>query len=1347
MKFQRPYAMSFSQPSTMRSLYCSLIACIGIAVIGSIESAYGQAVDVSATPPTVSIQVKPNIILTFDDSGSMTSTYMGDLRPYDNGTWNGPWVCANAIDPRAAATDPKSNAMNGVYYNPNIIYTPPLKEDGTAFIPADATLASVWQDGIAVNRPVGAVSATASGLNNNPSGSSGANSGAQTNLMGTGNNRWQCSSAWGATATVKNPFDGTFADPDTGAKPIAGPVYWRFKSSVTFAPADIGTLGQFTATGLTKLYNAANWEAVSVPSSQYQNFANWYAYYRYRNLMARTAMSRVFGVIGSPTKSPIRVLWQNINNSTYGGGSSSVTGLNGKTITNLDDSTLDPYSSGKNYREAFFNWLYQVGASGSTPTRTAEVRAGNFLCNGLNSNCNPNASATTTNSTNPYWSGGAGGQELACRQNYHMMMTDGLYNSPNVSITGNGSNTTAATTLPLSPPRLVTNPSAYAPGTGASPTTLFNHPTWTKDADNGSSYSDIAFYYWANNLRADLAASHPGVMVPTYFPDLTTGVTGPTTTIDPTDLGAIPEVFWNPVNDPATWPHLVQFPVTLGAFGNLNQSNDVDCNLDDGFGVGNDDLCKLRKGLANSTGSVGWQQPNGGGGGVPANIDDLWHAALNSRGQFFVATDPESLVSHLRDILNNIAARSSSSTASTTNTGVLSQGSLSYKSGFYTGDWVGSLTAFTLDASTGAASLLGNWDAGCLLTAPPCKIPNLVTTSTQTGPPATRQILTASGVGQGVGKPFQWTSLSPSQQTSLNLDATPAVPVADANGQFRLNYLRGDQSHEASGATPLFRKRSSVLGAVINSQPMYVSFPDSGFNDDFPSGSPEAAAAALLITDAAGATTEPTVDGTTYEQFVKNHRMRQPTLYVGANDGMLHAFNANTGAELFGFVPSTVFSNLNRFMLNTNFSYTNYVDNTPIHRDVFSTIDNKWHTILVGTLRLGGRGVFALDITNPTTVNESTAASSVLWEYNSTSPSGGDLGYTFGLPNIARTPAGWVVLVPSGNFPNCPGTPVIPNCMTSSNKFSSFYVLNAMTGAFIAEIKTPSGINSYGLSSITVGGSQGTEIETAAFAGDLVGNMFRLNMSDPIPANWTVDVIFKTYTGSGNCPVTPITGGPCSQPITSAPTLFPSALNSNGYMVVFGTGQYLSPADATTTLTQAFYGISDAGAVTASPVLASDLVSQTLKVTGAAGLRELTNNAVASPKKGWIIALAPIAGERVLVSPGALFSINGAILGTFSPSVDPCSTTSSGGILIVNSQTGGPIVPNLYAGGSGTAGYTVVGQTVINAPATGSLPLVQQSGGGGIVLPGIIGANNNQTIKLPAPIWRRRAWRMLFNDL
>jgi type IV pilus assembly protein PilY1 len=1435
--------------------------------------------DLGNTPPDLGTIVNPNVILTFDDSGSMAWTHMGDGRPYDgkdtiNSSWNGPWRCANVIDPRVTNNkNPLSRAMNGVYYNPNITYAPPLKEDGTQFPNADATLTGVWQDGIAVNRPANAVSAGAPAFSDNPDGAASSNSGAVTNLMGqkttailscitnnsspagclpsqaksascpsnvTGNanyvpnscqqaagtctsgkcywtyqfygsttdNRWQCGTAstsdgnWTAARSVQNPFDGTVADPDTGAKPNGGPVYWRFKQSAESQLTTDPATGRFTSSALLALYNASNWEAVSVPSSQYQNFANWYAYYRYRNLMARTAMSRVFGVIGTPTSANIRVLWQNLNNTKYGGGGGSLTGLNGLPIATLTDNNTDPYGSGTPYRQAFFNWLYQIGASGSTPSRSAAVRAGNYLCgNGLNGNCNTYAASGQANSKNPWWnessSGSGAVQELACRQNFHILMTDGLYNSPNASVSGNGSNAASSASLTGNPPEPVNDPTTYTPGTGKSPTTLYNHPGWTKDADTGSSYSDIAFYYWINNLRSDFKTKYPKDSVPSYFPDQTTGVTAAAAAVDPKDPGATPEVFWNPLNDPATWPHLVQYAVTLGAFGNLEFSRDVDCNLDSGFGVGNDDLCKLRTGQQNSTGAIGWPQPNGSGSGIPANIDDLWHAALNARGSFFVATNPQSLISQLTNVLRNVASRVGSSVAQSANSSIATSTTAAYTGGYNSSGWAGFLQYQKLDPNTGVPTGPIIWDAACVLTGGLCASTGGGSVSTQPNPTWDQRVIFTSVGNPGAltGAPFEWANLpsSGNEAKALSLDPTTTHPdtttgllingsivngTADANGQYRLQYIRGQRKYESAPtptANPVtFRPRTSVLGAIVNSQVVYHALPNSGWQDIYPAGSPEQTAG---------------VSGNTYEAFVKGVAARNPNpmVYVGANDGMLHAFDAGTGVERWAYVPNLLYNNGQLDQLtNPASTLVNTVDDTPIIQDVFFTTDNSWHTILVDSMRFGGRGIFALDITNGDLINSETTGNPFLWEFTSQQDS--DLGYSYATTNIARlrcnkspckgtsgTGGTWVVLVTSGYFPQClPAAQGSSTCATngySANDTAAgatspknagptyLWVLNAVDGSLIAKIPTTSGVISYGLSTPAVVDFGLDQLDDVVVAGDLAGNLWRFDLSNPDSTQWAsgVDVIFKTYTNNSACGSSNTSGIGC-EPISVQPVAFPDTVHG-GVIYVFGSGEYLGSSDNTTSSVytpQHYFGVRDFGTHFSAadggssyPFHESDLNTFTL-TQDAQGVRSLPyapTSTVAHPR-GWQIPLniPGAAGERDATTATPLFSAGAALLTSLIPgqNQDPCQPGRSGALMAVNASTGGPAVPK-----TGSASTAVVGSIVTNPPASGSISAISVLGGGTIILPGMGAGPGNTPPQLSGltPVWRRTSWSELLNQL
>ena len=1152
-------------------------------------------VDLGTTPPDLTRSVDPNIAVTFDDSGSMASDYMGDRRPFDGGDWgSGRWRCAGVIDPRVATPgDLRAHAMNGVFYNPNVRYQPPLRADGTAFPAADATLLAVWNDGILKNRPASP---------GNP---------ATTNFI-TG---WRCASDAG------NPVGG-------------GPYYYRLKSGVA-----IGTPG---AVNTVTLYTAGNWEAVAVPASEYPNWANWWAYYRTRNLMMRTALSRVFGNLGSN----IRVVYQNINDAAY------------RLVSN--STAIESFAG--TARGAFFDWVYQVGASGGTPDRAATLRAGDFFMGGAPSGGKQFSSA------DPYWNGltGVDRMDLTCRQNFHMLVTDGYWNEADPTPPTDFFNSRTSRRLP--------DGTAYDAG-GAATRAFWN----VGGSPYNTSLANIAFYYWATDLRPDLADN-----VPAYIPDKTTGITGAPVAGVIANPAAYPEIYFNPANDPATWQHVVQFMITLGVAGSLNFP---------------DDLADLR------TGAKAWPRPESN---APEAVDDTWHASVNGRGDYFGASDPGALVSKLQGIIDNIVARRSSSTAGSLSTAVLTVDTISYGTGYDSGDWSGTATARNVDADTG---LFGStlWDAGCKLSGGFCEA-----TGGNLGAardPDTRVILSARDTGAGQGIAFRWSSLPSAQQSLLNRDETGTI---DGNGSKRLDFLRGDRSNEGS----LFHRRGSVLGAVVNSQALYVAGPDSAHRDTFPPGSPEQIAAR---------------GGLTYEKFVHDNRSRAPTIYLGAADGMLHAFDASAsaagGGERWAYVPFTLYPVLGKISAR-NHVLQPMVDGTPLQRDVF--IDGRWRTILVGGLRLGGRGVYALDITDPA-ASESDPGAKVLWEFNNTSAGGGDLGYTYGQPNIGRLANGkWVVLVPAGYLPDGSNDPA------ASNTYGSLFVLDAETGVPIRQLQTSgapqaAGMVSYGLAAPVLGDYQDDQIDDVAFAGDLQGNLWRFDLSDPSPANWSVDLVFKAS----------IQG---ARPITVMPRLFPDALTRR-FDVVFGTGKYLGLSDRTNAgvPAQAFYGIRDYGAGASDyPATDSQLVQQDLGQL-ANGARVLTDYPVPASSRGWYFLLDTDAGERSVISPVALFDTNRAVLTTLIPGGnDPCDPGRRGAVLVVDAANGGPSPGLAGLAGSLTinAGYGVAGIDVSNPPAAGMLPVATRVGGGNLMLPGIL-LPGGSTFQFSDSYWRRRSWRVL----
>jgi len=1464
-------------------------------------------VELSPGPPNLTQSVPPNIVLTFDDSGSMQANHLSDFPPFTtnndgsqkSGTptfAGGPWRCANQInvDYLKANAGAGALAMNGVYYNPNITYALPAYADGTNFPNADSTLTNVWADGLVINRPPtgGAVATTA--YNNNPdldlpasnsvtnlmgtlitnttsttiwysafatsasggsscpanadSGSCAVNSAAKsgnkyyyyfvtnsatlttgaakncpngsssactvynsstipsyyvwsitTTTTSTGaDNRWKCGTGanngdgngGGYMYTAASPMDGlahTLSDGTAVTYPNGGPYYYRLKTGVTITPNQYGVIS--TSADLTTLYTSSNWEAVPVPASQYQNFANWYAYYRTRNQMARSALSQVFGTGALATKqvsgttttgfgSTIRMAWQNLNASTYqlpaAAIISSLIDTAACTTTKTSSSIASPSALQKPtntttppdcYRSAFFNWLYQVPASGGTPTRSAVNRAGTFFTRGKGN------TAATGNLLDPYWQSATSTtngttttttNELYCRQNYHMLVTDGLWNG-----SADGPKRSSLT-LPPTTGTLTLPDGTVVPGTGTAGVTSIYAPVIDSGDTGYASLSDVAFHYWATDLRSDLYIPGSQQFVNPYMPDQTTGVVSSTTVSGSsvTTANVNDEIYFNPLNDPANWPHMSEYLVGLGVNGQLNFSTDTDCAIST-----TSDACLLRKGATNSSGAVGWPVPVGSGQGIPANIDDTWHAALAGRGQFFSAGNPSDLVSQLNKILSNIAARNVPAATSAISAAVLTAGTLGFTTGYLASDWSGTLTAIfvNLDGTAGAQA----WDAGALLNAMD---------------PTKRVILSATQATTGTfagGVEFKtYSNLDSAGQTLLMTPVSTNTTLD--TGQARVDWLRGIKTSETNGA---MRLRTNLLGAIIRSQAVYVSYPADGYFNTWP-----LLADGVTQAPETKATSTPTT-GTayvSYEQFASDQSSRKPVVYVAANDGMLHAFDASqnstdgsntatSGSELWAYVPRSAYTNLGNLTLRNGFSFAPTVDATPVTRDVFfdtalttpATTSAGWHTILVGGLGQGGRGIYALDITDPdpthttTGVNAANVGSKVLWEFNAGMPvvasssngSGGtnpggtpaDLGYTYGQPNIGRLSNGkWVVLVPGGYFPNCSLGDQPTNC-TSNNtapssgtpavNYSSLFVLDAQTGALLNELKTPTnitGVTSYGLSSPVLGDYNNDQIDDVAFAGDLAGNLWRYDLTNPDPSQWTVTLIYQ-----------PATQG--AQPITSMPRLFPDPV-TNRFIVVFGTGKFLGSADNTASgVTQAMYGIRDTGILVNG---LSTLVQQTLSEVAGTGSNAgntiigITSNPVPATKNGWYFNLIA-GGERVVATPGALFNTNSVVISTLIPNNSTgCSSSNSGSLIIVDAGTGGAgsgagLGPSSWVSGGNT--FTSVGGIISNPPTGGSVPVATSIGGGSLIFPGIT-LTGGGTLTGGDAIWRRRSWRELLNN-
>jgi Tfp pilus tip-associated adhesin PilY1 len=680
------------------------------------------------------------------------------------------------------------------------------------------------------------------------------------------------------------------------------------------------------------------------------------------------------------------------------------------------------------------------------------------------------------------------------------------------------------------------------------------------------------------------------------------------------------------------------------------------------------------------------------------------------------------------------------------NGSVLSAELLAFEGGYDPLDWSGVLQAVTLKPDGTRDRQI--WDAGAMLTHA------LLT------PPDRRIILTASANATGTVTGMAFEASSSFDASEMAGLMPPESDNAD-NGTLadRVNYLRGQRADEQAG---ILRKRSSLLGAIIHAQAIYVTHPAGIYADSWP----------IKRNGVAVAAPEMAPSAQSYTQFVEDNAGRAPVLYQATNDGMLHAFNAtpidcdassstsscrppaNGGKERWAYVPRAVYANLGNLTRAKDFQFQPTVDATPVVRDIFFSEQgqHEWHTLLAGGLRLGGRGVYALDITHPDTVSEVFPGRTVLWEFDADAPPGissagdsynpADLGYTYGQPAIARLANGrWAVLMPSGYFPDCSQPDQPSHCERAAAHApadsSALFVLDAQTGEVIRELKTSSAINGaagYGLTTPVLGDYNNDQIDDVAFAGDLAGNLWRFDLSAPNPMDWKITLAYRP-------PV------PFAQPITIMPRLFPDPA-THRFIIVFGTGKYLGDGDRSTAIpVQSVYGIRDRVDRGGNPITLTrdNLQAQTLTQTvdADATLRNLAANAVPSTAGGWYVDLNVMAGERVVATPTALFNTGSVLITTLIPGNDP-ETMPQGAIMAIDAATGGP--GNIVSFG----GVSYAGGMVSQSRTTGTLPVAAAIGGGRLMLPGIglksRADNPDKPLQLASPLWRRRSWYALNPD-
>ncbi len=1400
------------------TLGCSFILCAG-AVTTDISS---SPLEIGASSTTV----KPNVMLLFDDSGSMGWDYMPDWlsgnfatpcvdKPYNGGGGGGGSSTTPCLTPNGTTTigyqaDPPLYAyqVNGIYYNPNIYYPPGVNYDGSTMTASTGTVCSgsnwskVPVDGFAktpcnsvinlaakypetvyctTSKPTtyttavckrngfdtGATSSTpflytmakpatgaaypngypdayqtvSSGgsvtvtlgsfeypitLNGSPSGNPWSSFGnpyfydVQANEYCSESQLVNCVVGADSTHSTKAYVRYCVLPSDQGSTgAVSG--YTTFTSGGALSPRcqskynlalgyTLPRYGYFKrndivpgTTSYARLSTRKDCASILTSGTctyteEMNNFANWYTYYHTRIQMAKTAVGLAFNTLTSNYRVGVLTI------NAYG---------SGNTLDTAKFVPIGDFTPAQ--KQSFYSTFYSLTAGSSTPLREALSRVGWYYAgktSGLSAGMITAGTSKVPANPDPII--------YSCQQNFVIMTTDGYWNG-NAGQDLNGNSMEAPMLTPSSAPyanqdnditNLYEHRIADAYGQGAAfdgnlPDTT--QPTGSGGKGKGNqggsgsgggngctpigytsqgTLADVAMYYYKTDLR------------PTGSTNFTTG-----TDVSLDDVQTTSGTDYNPTQ------HMVTFTIGLGVDGYLT--------YDGGGTYGSADVKSI---INASTGCVwapgltcNWPQvPVYSSGSLcddPSKDDDLWHAAVNGRGQYLSAKNPQALYNGLAGDLAKIQSRLGAAAASATSTpNITLNDNYIYSTTFRTVYWDGELQAQQISTANGTVSsgCSGCWSAQAQLDA---------AANPTSGPPDTRTVKTLNAAGTMVD--FLYSSLDTTAQAWFTnkcsvMSQCASLQTSDQvivnSGTNLVNYLRGQNTYAnatstTSSATGIadFFVRAHVLGDLVDSRPAVVRDPRRHYADTpIPPGNQN------------------------YATYTANNASRQSVVYVGGNDGMLHAFNGTTGAELWAYVPRMLLPSM---YLLSDVSYGSqhrfFVDGSPEVADVLSPSDGLWHTILIEGLNDGGRGYFAFDITNP-------ASPIFLWEFCSDSTlcsvSDANLGLSFGNPVVTKRSydGKWVVLVTSGYNNYSPG-----------DGKGYLYELDPFKGTILAKVSTNVGdtgatLGPSGLAKITAAVTNPDTDNTTHFlyGGDLLGNLWRFDLSGATPV---VSAFATLKDAAGKV-----------QPITTRPELG----QVNGYPVVFvGTGRLLGVTDLQdpSTLSPAgswsyvssLYALYDNGTTNlGNPRSNSTLVVQTLSgyggSTSTAVQRSASNNPVNIPTNiGWMVDF-PSVGERVNVD---MQLVLGTLLVTTNvPNNDACAAGGDSWLYQFGYATGGAVTgtANNIAGNK-TVDSMTVGNVVVQLPDQ-SLKIISTESSGSKVTSGL----NTNSVN---PIVRRVGWR------
>ncbi|QWP79058.1 pilus assembly protein [Lysobacter sp. K5869] len=723
--------------------------------------------------------------------------------------------------------------------------------------------------------------------------------------------------------------------------------------------------------------------------------------------------------------------------------------------------------------------------------------------------------------------------------------------------------------------------------------------------------ADTAAKYYKMNLRGDLPAGKVPV---------------------PDACKTTPD---DPKLDCRADPHMNFYGVTLGAKGDIyGQTYDPTTNTPDPYN--------------------GWQPPwRSRQDDAPSTVDEIWHATMNSRGKFINASTPADITSAMRSILASVGGGETPSGTIGLTGARIGGNSLSvepkYTSANSGTDWFSSLTAYKLtgDVITGVITQTQKWEAAGKLEG------------------AGRTIRFGKSISGNVRpqvQDFQATNLGSddaSVQAALCSDALQNCAgkfsriAGGVTGAEAVSYLRGARNNDGGK----LRKRTTLLGDIVNSTPII-----SSFGDDY------------------GYTGLRSNDGTTadvlnYTNFLSTKRARtgaarEPMVFVGANDGMFHAFDGADGSEKYAYIPATSVGHMGNLLFpyraqdrnDQVFQHRYFVDGLVTVSDAHD--GSAWKTVAVASVGAGGRGVFGLDVTDRDTLN-------VLWEIND------KIGDANGAKDIGSV-LGKIAIVPVKDAGNViKWKAIFGNGYDSVNGKAVLFLVDIADGKVTRITAQETGANlptraKNGLGNLVVidryQGTSGTVARDGfadtVYAGDLNGAVWKFDLRDNTVAFGGKPLFVARYKDDYTLRQ-PILGG------------FEATMAGDNVMIFFGTGSFSFIDDPSDKAMQSIYGILDDGS---APVAGrSELQAQYAYQDPSTTERYITKDRLNATKRGWYLNLGvdsakdgnPVAtGERFVGNPriqnGTLF------FPTYDPvATDGCATTGNNWLYGLNALSGG----------------------------------------------------------------------------